>query len=107
VLAKRKRSLLISTQSAKAGLVEIKALKGSSTIGRCVVRTPASRDLTCRVPLEPGAKVKGVRVILELRSSGELVAFRRATFSRATRYYLGAGLQCWIGPGAAKPAQLS
>jgi hypothetical protein len=56
--------------------------------------------------LEPGAPVKGVRILLRLRSKGELLAYRRATFRKATSYYLGAGLQCWIGPGAANPAAL-
>jgi len=106
LLAARKRSLLISTRSARAGRVEIKALRGSSTLGRCVVRTPAKRELTCRVMLQPGTPVKGIRVILKLRSHGKVVAFRRATYVKATRYYLGSALQCWIGPGAAKPKAL-
>jgi hypothetical protein len=107
LLAQRKRSLLISTAAGRAGVVEIVALRGSSTVGGCRVTTPAGRDLTCRLPLGPRTQVKGIRVVLRLHAAGRVVAFRRATFAQATDYYLGAALQCWIGPGAARPAPLA
>jgi hypothetical protein len=103
LLARKGRSLLVSTTSGRAGLLEVKAFRKQALLGGCLSRTPAGRALTCRLALRPGTDVRGVRVVLKLRVGGAVVAMRSATYSRALAVFRGSALQCWLGPGAAKP----
>ena len=93
---------MIGALSRKAGTVEVTAWKGSSRLGRCVARTPASRSLTCQIRLHGGLQVTGLRVTVRLLVGGKPVALRRATFSRqiaghrTLAVYRGTGLECWL-----------
>ncbi len=93
---------MIGASSGKAGTVEISAWKGSSRIGRCLTRTPASRSLTCQIRMRAGSQVSGIRVTVRLLVNGKAIALRRATFSRQIAshrnlaVYRGTGLQCWL-----------
>jgi len=105
-LARRGNVLVIGSSSGKAGTVEISAWKGSSRIGRCLTRTPASRSLTCQIRLRAGSKISGIQVTVRLLVGGKVIALRRATFSRQIAshrnlaIYRGTGLQCWLSePG--------
>jgi hypothetical protein len=84
-------------------VLEVKAFRKQALLGGCLSRTPAGRALTCRLALRPGADVRGVRVVLRLRIGGAIVATRSATYTRALAAFRGSALQCWLGPGAAKP----
>jgi hypothetical protein len=103
ILARKGRSLLVAIASGRAGIVEIKAFDRSTLLGTCLTRTPAKRPLTCRLVLRPGVQVRGVRVVARLLVHGTVVATRQARYTRALAVYRGAALQCWLGPGAAKP----
>jgi hypothetical protein len=48
--------------------------------------------------------VRGVRVVARLLVRGAVVATRQARYVRVLAVYRGAALQCWLGPGAARPA---
>lgn len=97
---------MIGTLSRRAGTVEVTAWKGSSRLGRCVSRTPASRSLTCQIRLHDGLQVTGLRIAVRLLVNGKPVALRRATFSRQIAggrklaIYQGAGLECWLSSPA-------
>lgn len=101
-LARRGNLLVIGALSRRAGTVEVTAWKGSSRLGRCLARTPASRSLTCQVRLRGGLQVTGLRVAVRLIVDGKAVALRRATFSRQVAghrtlaIYRGTGLECWL-----------
>jgi hypothetical protein len=105
VLARKGRSILVSTASARAGILQIRAFAGSKPLGACLTRTPARRSLTCRLALRPSVGVRGVRVVVRLLVGGSAVATRRATYARALTVNRGSALQCWLGPGSAKPAK--
>jgi hypothetical protein len=104
VLARRGRSLLVAIASGRPGIVEIKAFDRSTLLGTCLTRTPAKRPLTCRLTLRRGVEVRGVRVVARLLVRGSVVATRKARYARALAFSRGAALQCWLGPGAARPA---
>jgi hypothetical protein len=84
-------------------VLQIRTFRKHSLLGGCLTRTPAGRSLTCRVALQPGAAVRGVRVVVRLFVGKSLVASRTATYSRLLATFRGAALQCWLGPGAATP----
>ena len=101
-LARRRNVLVIGALSRKAGMVDISAWKGSSRIGHCLARTPASRSLTCQIRLRVGTQIRGIRVAVRLLVDGKAIALRRATFSRqiashrSLATYRGTGLQSWL-----------
>jgi hypothetical protein len=103
LLARKGRSLLIATATSRAGILDVRAYRKGDALGGCRTRTPAGRSLTCRLALRPGSAVRGVRVVLRLYARGAVVARRTATYSRVLATFRGASLQCWLGPGAAKP----
>ncbi len=105
-LARRGNVLVIGASSRLGGTVEVSAWKGSSRIGRCLARTPASRSLTCQIRLRAGSQISGIRVTVRLLVNGKAIAMRRATFSRqiashrGLAIYRGTGLECWLSePG--------
>jgi hypothetical protein len=101
-LARRGSVLVIGALSRRAGTVQVSAWKGTSRVGRCTVKTPASRSLTCQIRLHPSLQVAGVRITVRLLVRGKAVAMRRATFARQVKgqrtlaIYSGAGLQWWL-----------
>jgi hypothetical protein len=74
--------LLIRARSRRAGVLRVRALRGTRILGRCRARTPARRVLTCKVRLPHGLAPKRVRVVISLRVKGKLVDSRRASLRR-------------------------
>lgn len=74
------RSALVSARSTHAGVVRVRAHRGTRLLGRCRVRIQRGRTLTCRVPLR-GMWPGGVRVVITLRVRGKLVDVVRASLS--------------------------
>ncbi len=105
-LAQRGNVLVIGTLSRKAGTIDVSAWKGSSRVGHCSTRTPATRSFTCQIRLHSGLKVGGIRISVRLFVNGKAIALRRATFSRQIAgprnlaIYRGTGLQCWLSEPA-------
>ncbi len=77
-LSARGRLLLVALKSARAGTLRFTVLRGSKALGRCMVRTPVGRSVTCSVKLARGLALQGIRVQIGLRVGGKLVASRTA-----------------------------
>jgi hypothetical protein len=71
--AKDGRYLLIAARSGRPGVVRLRAVKGGRVLGRCRVRTPAQRPLTCRLRLPRSVGVAGLRAVVTLRVGGRLL----------------------------------
>jgi Lysyl oxidase/Bacterial Ig domain len=96
VLTRRGNLLVIGERPGRAGTLEVSAWKGSSRLGRCTVRTPAGRPLTCQLRIHRGLTVTGIRVVAKLFVGGKPMATRQATFSRQLAVYRSTGLECWL-----------
>ena len=96
VLTRRGNLLVIGERPGRAGTLEVSAWKGSSRLGRCTVRTPAGRALTCQLRIHRGLSVTGIKVVAKLFVGGKPVATRHATFSRQLAVYRSTGLECWL-----------
>jgi hypothetical protein len=79
------RVVLIRARSRRAGVLRMRALRGTRTLGRCRARTPARRVLTCKVRLRRGLAPRRVRIVISLRVKGRLVDVRRASLRRVPR----------------------
>ena len=67
------RFLLVSARSGTAGVVRVRARRGKRVLGRCRVRTPAGRPLTCRIRIPRSVAAMRTRVVITLRVGGRLV----------------------------------
>jgi len=68
-----RRFLLVSARSGSAGVVRVRAHNGKRRLGRCRIRTPAGRPLTCRVRIPRAVAAIKTHVVVTLRIGGRLV----------------------------------
>jgi hypothetical protein len=80
------RFLLVGARSGRAGVVRVRARKGDRTLGRCRVRIPAERPLTCRLRIPRAIGTSGVRAVITLRVGGRLVEVVEADAQRRHRH---------------------
>ncbi len=74
-------SVIVGLHSAQAGMVRVRVHKGARLLGRCRVRTPRGRPLTCRAPLPRGSSPVGARIVITLRVKGKLIEVVRTSLS--------------------------
>jgi Lysyl oxidase len=71
-------AVIVSARARRAGVVRARVWTGDRLLSRCRTRTPAGRPAICRALLPHGASAAGTRVVLTLRTRGELLDVRRA-----------------------------
>jgi len=67
------RFLRVSARSGTAGVVRVRARAGGRRLGRCLIRTPANRPLTCRLRIPRAVAARTPHATLTLRVAGTLV----------------------------------
>ena len=72
-------AVIVSAGARRAGVVRTRVWKGERLLSRCKARTPAGRPAICRAILPRGASAAGTRVVLTLRTRGELMDVRRTS----------------------------
>ena len=64
----------------------MRARSGGRPLGRCRIRTPAGRPLTCRLRIPRSVSGKAARAVLTLRIGGRLVEVVEADAQRRHRH---------------------
>jgi hypothetical protein len=67
------RFLRLTARSGQAGIVRVRARAGDRRLGRCLLRTPAGRPLTCRIRIPRAVAALKTHVTVTLRVGGRLV----------------------------------
>jgi Lysyl oxidase len=80
------RFLLVSARSGQAGVVRVWARNGDRRLGRCRLRTPAGRPLTCRIRIPRAVAALTTHVTVTLRVGGRLVEVVETDAQRRHRH---------------------
>jgi hypothetical protein len=80
------RFLLVSARSGRAGVVRMRARNRKRQLGRCRIRTPAGRPLTCRLRIPRSVASMKTRVVVTLRIGGRLIEVVETDAQRRHRH---------------------
>jgi hypothetical protein len=73
--------LLVSLATRRSGALTIDARRAGRSLGRCALRAPARRSITCSIALRKGLELRGITITIRLRAQGRLLATRSARIS--------------------------
>jgi lysyl oxidase/Big-like domain-containing protein len=78
-LTRDREAVIAGVRSSRAGVIRVRVRKGSRLLGRCRVRMPRGRALSCRAGLPRGVSAGRIRAVASLRVAGALKEVARAS----------------------------